>query len=101
MNLSSGSGESSASSSNSQAEGENSQTEVKIGNQSNCDLESDNLQGTGPIQASGSPKSEKNSTEQHLHVLVSSATVLSCKCCSVLQGCCVSYLVWGQALTKG
>ena len=42
MNSSSGSGESSTSTSNSQGER---QTEVKIGNQSNCDPESDNLQG--------------------------------------------------------
>ena len=43
MNFS-GRGESSTSNSNSQAEGENSQNEVKIGNQSNCNPESDNLQ---------------------------------------------------------
>ena len=63
----SGRGESSASNSNSQAQREKIQIEVKIGNQSNCDPESDNSQGrTGPIQPSDSPKSEKNSAEQHL-----------------------------------
>ena len=63
MNSSSESGESSTSTSNSQGE---SQTEVKIGNQSNCDPESDNLKGgTGSNQASESPKPE-NSAEQHL-----------------------------------
>ena len=40
-------------------QGENGQIEVKIANQSNFDLESENSQGgTGPIQASESPKSK-------------------------------------------
>ena len=67
MSLSSGHGESSASSSNSQAQGEHSQIEVEIGSQSNLDPSDNSQGGTGPIQASESPKSEKNSAEQHLH----------------------------------